>query len=531
MDHRLKQRISLLIAAVFPIFSGMLWGGFWLNGISGMENFSSGFAALALAFAAGTLFSRLRGIGVGKLAVWGIAFYLYLNFNLLFPAAFYFGMTGIDRKRDRYGVFFASGFISGGLLGSFFGFPMLMLILLSAAQFPVNTGVLHRRLPENKFWRRVAKVINAAAFIGVICASTLSFDRDIRNLKNSSGASDITLLCALGMSNKADATMLMVSRSPVQKRSPWLELVSSRVNRISPVKRITGMYDVIFVEDIPADAFNTPRHYLASLAKDGILVLPVEMCRKIPELQWLTIPSSLETTAVYAAAKKQGKISLSGDMIEQNILQILENEGTDDLLLRGALSGSLAAFEPQIPETVSVLPRGDFRYFLLGVVVVLILAELLCHKLAFRDNICVAQCAFAFALISGVLLSENHISGSVEYGWLLSLLAGTVIFVQFSARERALRGMIFIALAAAWIWYFFPGIASAIPALLSAGMVLAFRQRFFWREHPRTGVDWQTILTVLALSCGVFLGSSMPDAVKEILAAANVIYLWSLIRS
>ena len=91
--------------------------------------------------------------------------------------------------------------------------------------------------------------------------------------------------------------------------------------------------------------------------------------------------------------------------------------------------------------------------------------------------------------------------------------------------------MIFFSLAAMWIWYFFPGVASAIPALLSAGVALAFRQRSFLREHPGYKVDWQTILTVLALACGIFLGSSMPDTVKETLSMASMIYLWALIRS
>ena len=48
-NRRSKQRIPLFLAGLFPIVSGMLWGGFWLNGIAGMEHFASGFALLALA--------------------------------------------------------------------------------------------------------------------------------------------------------------------------------------------------------------------------------------------------------------------------------------------------------------------------------------------------------------------------------------------------------------------------------------------------------------------------------------------------
>lgn len=508
----------------------MLWGGFWLNGIAGMEHFASGFALLALAFAAGTLFYRLRGIGVGKLAFWGVAFYLYVNFNLLFPAAFYFGMTGIDRKRDRYGIFFASGFLSGGLLGSCFGFPMLMLLLLSVAQFMVNTGVFHRKLPENKWQKLLAKFVNAAAFLGIICVCVLSFDRDYRNKQSASGASDITLLCALGLSERPKPEMLTVSRSTVMRMSAWKELISLHCDRISPVKRVDKKYDVIVVEDIPADAFNSPRRYIASLADGGILVLPVEMCRKIPELQWQTIPSSLDSGAVYAAARKHGKLNFSGDLIEKNILRIF-TEIPAEQLLPGAISGALVGFEPKIPAVSAMLPHEELCYILYGAALILILAEILCHKSALREYISTSQSAFAFALVAGILLSENSVSASVEYGWLLALLSGAVMFVQFSARPRALRGMLILAVAVSWSWYFFPGTAWAIAALLSSGMVLAFRQRHWLREHPGRKLDWQTILTALALAGGVFLGSSMPEAVKETLTVASIIYLWSLIRS
>ena len=113
---RFKRRYLCVVTALLPLFSGVVWGGFWVRAAGGVDDFYTDGALLLLCGAAGTLLNLLRCISIGKLGCWFIACISCLYWNQLLPMAFFFGWS--EGRSRRHG---SGNFISGMMAGVLFG--------------------------------------------------------------------------------------------------------------------------------------------------------------------------------------------------------------------------------------------------------------------------------------------------------------------------------------------------------------------------------------------------------------------------
>ena len=203
-----------MIAGMFPLLNGVLWGAFWLNGIAGLEEFGSGSALLAAAFAGGILLSRMKGIVPARFMAGVTALFLYVHYSLLWPAAFSFGLSGLPLKRDRYGVRFAAGFLAGSCIGGIFGCPPLLLFLLGMIHLLYCCQRTWSGTPEHRGARIGSMAVNLAGAAGVIGVACLVFAAGNADGYRAADSPVVTRMCALGLSDSPDARMLVVSDRP-----------------------------------------------------------------------------------------------------------------------------------------------------------------------------------------------------------------------------------------------------------------------------------------------------------------------------
>lgn len=516
---------------MFPLLNGVLWGAFWLNGIAGLEEFGAGTALLAAAFAGGIMLSRMKGIVPARFMAGVTALFLYVHFNSLWLAAFSFGLSGLPLKRDRYGVRTAAGFLVGSCIGGVFGCPPLLLFSLGVIHLLYCCQRVWQGTPEGRGARFGSMAVNLAGAAGVIGVAYLVFVTGGAAGYRKSDSPVVTRMCALGLSDSPDARMLVVSDRPGNMMSHLELCIASKIEYVPAMRTIPGKYDVVLVENVPADAFNTPRRFIPALKKDGILVLPLKMCAKLPELNWMTLPGG-DGEKSYAAAKPGGEVEFSPDRIEENLLKAADGD-PDDMtlkLLPGAFSGALTGFRSEKAVFAPGLPKGDVRIFFCVIAALLMLAEVILHKSSLCEDISVAQSSFIFAVTAGVLLCENEVSGAVKGGIWLAAASGSWLFLRLPAQSAVRRAALLMAPTALWIWFIFPSAAAGAAALIFAGMGFAFSRQ----STPGVNgvkVNVQDFLAAVTLAAGIFAGSLMTGFVTDVAIVLSAMYAWLLLRS
>ena len=523
-----KRQLFRGVSAVLPLVTGLLWGIFWVHCVAGMEDFYTGIAMVALAFAGGALFRRLPGILAGKLACWYIAGFAFINFDVLLPAAFFFGVCRRrNAVRSNGGRFFA-GIIAGAFVGYCCEWALPALIINGMLYF-LFYG--HKRKNKRLFGR-----ITAALFNVVIIAMVLLLVQKPDILRATSktvaeySMTPVTRLCSVGLSDSAEPEILMIAKRCPQLQMPFEFAVFENIKLLPPGKLIPQKYDIIVVEDVSAAIMSVPQNLTRALKRGGVLAVPQHLSRKFPELKWHTLPGSSEAVFVAAIPDSTKALVVNGDVIEKNLLKMLEkSDAPENILLPGALSGVLIDFKSEIlvPDKIVTLPNS--RYWYWGVFALLILVELLLGNSKIRDLYCSGVGAMIFALICGVLFGGNEISTVIDGDWLLVILAVGAFFIELPFKLNVLRVFSLLSMLMLWVWWWCPNFYSAVLAMFFAAASFSGSKHYFANKQIKCEIREAFIAACFA--GGFMLCGYIHDMILSTLAAICAVKVWMQFRS
>ena len=538
MDHRniliaSKNRILKTVSLVAPLISGIIWGGFWVRAIGGIEDIYSGVAGILLAFAAGRIFSRLPGNAAGRLGFWYVASGCYLANHWLLPVAFYFGLSEtLLRRRNRAGRF-VCGFVSGILLGWRFDFSVISLLLSGISLLFYANREHRKKSVAGKFRLIVSGIFNCAA---IAAALLLVFAPErvysIQKKQNEPALTPATLITSIGLSEKSAPDVLLISRKTPRFESAFEQILASRIRVLLPGISGNKKYDVVIVEHLPA-LMRMPERILDLLAPGGILVMPLTWCSLLPDLHWQTLPGD---RGIFCAAipDKTASPEITGEVVEKNLLKIISEikEYSTSSIPWGAISGAMVDFKSTEPvlEPLTVIPQDDSSRILWSGVILLILLESFLHSRKIGEFIPPVIAAALFALSVALLIGNNEISSSIHGETVLFGIAVLPLWIRIPFKERILRGISILAAAALGLWILYPGFFTALPAMMLAALNFSgCRSRF--QSDKAALADWQDFLTLLMLSGAFWFGGTIKyDAVSVILAICSL-KLWLQLRS
>ncbi|MBE6362759.1 MAG: hypothetical protein E7054_03800 [Lentisphaerae bacterium] len=522
----LRRRFLRTAIKCAPFVSGVLLGGFWLHCIAGLEDIYSGTALVIAAFAAGVIFRKLPGTVFGKLGIWYIACSSYLNFNLLWPAAFFTGSMEIPGRRGKYSGTFFAGFIAGAVLGSVFELATASLLLSGTFYFLFNR---YRKRLRTSCQRVMAVVFNlfvAALFAMLIFEHPLIFKRSQENGKG--GMERLTRICSFGLSSKEKPAVLLISRNvtPPELRPEYLLL--SKADVISPGKLLHRKYDVIIAEHFSSAMSAAGERLTGALAPGGVLIVPQRYCRNFPNLHWRTLPGGAGGD-IYAAAvpDKKAPLFFTPETIDENLYrQLRADDENGNAFLAGTIAGGLTGFESKDVQ-ISALQRkrNDFRLLWIGVLL-LIVSEIALHRTRLSEYFCAATGALTFGLVCGTLINFNY----DFYGanCVLFLLIAPALFAELPFKSAVLRMIsiisVFLLLTAGRVPVWYLGVA----ALFFSGLTFAGVKSRYRGNNTGSGFE---IICLLGFSAGFFLCGILSNSVFSVLAAVCTIKLWLQLQS
>ena len=522
----LRRRFLRTAIKCAPFVSGVLLGGFWLHCIAGLEDIYSGTALVIAAFAAGVIFRKLPGTVFGKLGIWYIACSSYLNFNMLWPAAFFTGSMEIPGRRGKYGGTFFAGFIAGAVLGSVFELATASLLLSGTFYFLFNR---YRKRLKTSRQRGMAVVFNllvAALFAMLIFEHPLIFKRSQKSGR--SGMERLTRICSFGLSGRENSSVLLISRNvtPPELRSEYLLL--SKADVVSPGKLLRSRYDVIIAEHFSSTMSVAGERLISALNPGGVLVVPQRYCGNFPNLFWRTLPGGAGEN-IYAAAvpDKKAPLLFTPESIDENLCrQLRADDENGSAFLAGAISGGLTGFESKDVQ-ISALQRKrkDFRLLWFGVLFIIVL-EIALHKTGFSEYFCAFASALIFGLICGTLINFNYDFYGANS--LLFLLIVPAVFAELPFKSAVLRTIsiisVFLLLTAGRI----PGWYLGLPALFFSGLTFAGVKSRYRGNNTGSGFE---IICLLGFAAGFFLCGILSNSVFSVLAAVCIIKLWLQLQS
>ncbi len=527
-----KRRILKTVSATAPLISGIIWGGFWVRAMGGIEDIHAGVAGILIAFAVGRLFSRLPGSSLGRLGFWYVACSCYLEHHLLLPVAFYFGLTETLRRRNRAGRF-VCGLISGVLLGWRFDFAAISLLAAGVVLFFAANREERKKSTAGKFRIVTGWVFNCVA---VALVMLLEFYPEPLNKfvkkKNEHHLAPVTLISSVGLSEKSAPQVLLISRRQPVFDSVLEQILADRIHLLLPGKRTGRKYDVVIAEYLPA-AMRLPGRISDLLAPGGVLVMPVDLCYLLPELHWRTLPGRGDGGFCAAAPDRKAPLIINGEVVEKNLRKIIRSDKifSESPIPDGTISGAMVDFDSVEPsfEDHPMRPDGNSR-ILWGAVLLLILLESFLHNRKIGEYMPPVISAVIFGLTAAVLTGSNEMCEIVDGEMVLFAAAVLPLWLRLPFKDRFLRVISVLSAVALGIWWFYPGTLLALPALILAVLIFSGCRSRFQSENAASAM-WQDFFTLLALAGAFRFGGAMHNETMNLLLAILSLKLWLQLRS
>lgn len=520
---RRRRRVLRAASKCYPILSGLIWGGFWMPCILGLEDAGTDIALILAAFAFGTLFRKVPCSVITKFGAWACSCIVLVMNGALYPAAFFFGMMELPGRKGKYSGTFFTGLIVGALLGAVFDLSSLILRFAGALYLLFNHN---RRLAvSRRQW-----IMAALGFLAVAAECWFFVyktpDVQVRSGQGgNSGMAMVTRLSSFGLSELEKPKVLFISRNVSDPEFDFEYKLMADAFVASPGKIVREKYDVVIVEHLSSTMLSAPETLLEMLSDGGILVVPQRFCGKLPALQWRTLPADGADNR-YAAAVigSNTPLEITPESIDRNLCakSVTDEDGTP-AVLPGAVAGALTGFESKVvPLSELQTPRADLpRWMWCGVLLIIIL-EICLHNTKVADWFCTGVSALVFGALGNILSGVDY--GFYGASWLIFLLIAGAFFIELPFKSVVLRCFSIMSIVLLLLWNHFDSWIFALAALLFSGLSFSGAKSRY-REKIGRNV-WFEFIYVLSFAAGFFVCGMVNEALAALLTALCTMKLW-----
>lgn len=523
----LRRRFLKTAVKIYPPLAGLLWGGFWMPSILSLENVFQETALILAAFAFGLLFRHRPGTVFSKLLSWCCGCVAFLNYGLLYPAAFFYGMMDLPGRRGRYTGTFAVGFIIGALVGAVFELAPAALLL---------SGVLYFLFNRRRKIKNLRQRLLACGLFGVIALECAWFIFGLLPVvapdvpAEAAGMSRLTRICCFGLSKKTAPEVLFVSRLITEPETAFEYKLLSDAYLVSPGKPIDKKYDLVVIEHLSSAMFSAPGKLPAALKENGILVVPERFCHLLPELLWRTLPVGAGGER-YVAAMPDSKLPLmiSPTQLDENLSRYFaSDEEGESGILPGAIAGVLTGFKSKpVYFTVPPVKKTALPDWLWAGVLFFVLIEICLHNTRVAEYFYSASSAFIFGVICGSLMN----AGFDFYGgsWLCFLLASLALWLELPFKSSVLRIFSAISVITLLLYGWTQAHLAAHLALLFSGVTYAgVKSRYRGKSLNAGNFE---MVCVLGFAAGFFICGMISEPRFALFAALCSLKLYLQLRS
>ena len=506
---RLRRRILRAAAKCYPLLSGLIWGGFWMPSILGLEDAGIEIALVIAAFAFGTCFRKVPSSIVTKFGAWACSCIAFVMTGSLWPAAFFFGMLELPGKRGKYSGTFFTGFIVGALLGAVF--DLSSLILRVSGLFYLFFNHNRRLAVFRRQW-----VMAALGFL-LVATECWFFvyrtpDIPVRSRRgNNSGMAAVTRLSSFGLSEAVKPKVLFISRNVAAPEFDFEYKLMSDSYVASPGKIVRGKYDVVIVEHLSSAMYSAPEKLLETLTPGGILVVPQRFCQKLPALHWRTLPGGGGDNRYAAAVPgSDTPLEITPESIDRNLCTkfVTDDDEETPAVLPGAVAGALTGFESTgVPVAELRTPEISLtRWIWCGVLLIIVL-EIFLHKTKVSDWFCTAVSSFVFGALCNILNGVDY--NFLCAGWLVFLLIAGAFFIELPFKSVVLRCFSIMSIILLLLWDHYGNWMLALAALLFAGLSFSGAKSRY-REKIGRNAAFEFIY-VLCFAAGFWVSGMVND--------------------